>query len=52
MQMSRPELDGRLAALSKLNGSRGGKKENTGPARQTFKSKRKPRRKGKSRHGR
>ncbi|EOZ4638850.1 hypothetical protein ACQRKX_001797 [Enterobacter cloacae] len=50
--MSRPELDGRLAALSRLNGSRSGKKDTTGPARQTFKSLRKPRKKGKSRNGR
>lgn len=49
MQMSRPELDGHLAALSKLNGNRPGKKDTT--THQSFKSRRKKRKKGKQ-HGR
>ncbi|UAN47002.1 hypothetical protein KGP17_05515 [Serratia sp. JSRIV001] len=51
MQMSRPELDGRLAALSKLNGNKPGKKD---PAvtHKSFKSRRTKRKKGKTRNGR
>lgn len=49
--MSRPELDGYLAALSKLNGNKPGKKENA-PARQTFKSLRRKRKKGRKKDGR
>lgn len=50
MQMSRPELDGHIAALSKLNGNKPGKKETT--THQKFKSLRKKRKKGKIRNGR
>ncbi|WP_193391787.1 hypothetical protein [Trabulsiella odontotermitis] len=51
MQMSRPELDGHIAALSKLNGNKPGKKE-TRVTHQKFKSLRKKRKKGSSRNGR
>lgn len=51
MAMSRPELDGHLDALIRLNGGRATKKD-TGPVRQTFKSLRKNKKKGKAKHGR
>lgn len=51
MQMSRPELDGHLAALSKLNGNRPGKKDSA-TTRQSFKSLRRKRKKKGKQHGR
>jgi hypothetical protein len=50
MQMSRQELDSYLAALSRLNGNKPGRKDSS--PRQSFKSLRKKRKKGKSRNGR
>lgn len=52
MAMSRPELDGHLAALSKLNGNRPGKKDPAAPTHLSFKSRRNKRKKGKKKHGR
>lgn len=52
MSMSRPELDGHLAALSKLNGNKPGRKDTSSTTHQKFKSLRKKRRKGKQRNGR
>jgi hypothetical protein len=51
MQMSRPELDGFIAALGRLNGNKPGKKD-TAATHQKFKSLRKKRKKGKTRNGR
>lgn len=51
MQMSRPELDGYLAALSKLNGNKPGKKD-TNATHQKFKSRRLKRKKGRRKNGR
>ncbi|WP_162850492.1 hypothetical protein [Aeromonas veronii] len=54
--MSRPELDGWLAALSALNGKAAGKKAPASSSRttthQSFKSRRQKRHKGKRTHGR
>lgn len=52
MAMSRPELDGHLAALSKLNGNKPGKKAPSVPTHKSFKSRRNKRKKGKQKHGR
>lgn len=51
MQMSRPELDGHIAALGKLNGNKPGKKETT-TTHQKFKSLRRNRKKGRRKNGR
>ncbi|WP_198652731.1 hypothetical protein [Escherichia coli] len=50
MSMSRPELDGWLAAVNKLNGN--SQKGTSTTTRQSFKSLRKKRKKGKQQHGR
>ncbi|EHN4653574.1 TPA: hypothetical protein ACGBRJ_000755 [Escherichia coli] len=51
MTMSRPELDGWLAAVDRLNGG-SGRKDTSQTTRQSFKSLRKKRRKGKQKNGR
>ncbi|WP_449266435.1 hypothetical protein, partial [Escherichia coli] len=52
MTMSRPELDGWLAAVDRLNGGGSGRKDTSQTTRQSFKSLRKKRRKGKQKNGR
>ncbi|EJX1049639.1 hypothetical protein N9G77_004431 [Escherichia coli] len=52
MTMSRPELDGWLAAVDRLNGGGSGGKGTSQTTRQSFKSLRKKRRKGKQKNGR
>ena len=52
MTMSRPELEGGLAAVDRLNGGGSGRKDTSQTTRQSFKSLRKKRRKGKQKNGR